>query len=77
MPYLSLLDQQKLLPIERRIEEQILTLVFKVRNGLCPSYLADLQHAYVPSRTSGSSDTPTLTVENFQLKRMAIDNSAL
>jgi len=42
--------------------------VFKARNGLCPSYLADQLHSYVPSRTLRSSDTPTLAVPNFKLK---------
>jgi len=60
-----LLDQLKWLPIDKRIEEKNLTLVFKASNGLCSSYLADLLHAYVPSRTLRSSDTPTLTVPNF------------
>jgi hypothetical protein len=63
-----LLEQLKWLPIEKRIEEKILTLVFKARNGLCPSYLTDLLHDYVPSRTLRSSDTPTLAVPNFKLK---------
>jgi len=61
------LDQLKCLPIEKRIEKNILTPVFKARNGLCPSYLPDLLHAYVPARTLRSSDTPTLTVPNLKL----------
>jgi len=63
-----LLDQLKWLPIEKRIEEKILTLVFKARNGLYPFNLAGLLHAYVQSRTWWSSDTTTLTVPNFKLK---------
>jgi len=55
--------------IGKRIVEKILTLVFKVRNGVCPSYLTDILHTYVPTRqTLQSSDTPTLTVPNFKLK---------
>jgi len=41
--------------------------VFQVRNGLCPSYLADILHACVPSWTLQSSDTPTLKVPNVKL----------
>jgi len=63
-----LFDQLKWLPIEKRIEEKILMLAFKPRNGLCPSYLTDLLHAYVPAQTLRSSDTPSLTVPNFKLK---------
>jgi len=66
-----LLEQLKWLPIEKSIEEKILTLVFKARNGLCHSYLADLLHPYVPSRTLRSSDTPNLTVPSFKLKTIA------
>jgi len=47
---------------------KILTLVCKARNGLCPSFLADLLHAYVRSRTLRSSDMPTLAIPNFKLK---------
>jgi len=46
----------------------MLALVFQARNGLCPLYLSDLLHSYVPSRTLRSSDTPTPTVPNFKLK---------
>jgi len=49
--------------------------VFKARKGLCPSYIADVLHDYVPSRTMRSSETPTLTVPNLKLK--AIGNRSL
>jgi len=62
-----LLDQQKWLPIEKRIEAKILTLVFKARNGLM-----NLLHAYVPARTLQSSDTPTMTVKNFKIKIVGV-----
>ena len=63
-----LLDQLKWLPVDKRIEQKILTLVFKACNGICPSYLADLLEDYVPTRSLRSSDTPTLKVPNFKLK---------
>jgi len=59
------LEQLKWLPMEKRTEEKILILVFKARNGLCLLYLADLLHAYVPSRTLRSCDTPTVAIPNF------------
>ena len=63
-----LLDQLKWLPVDKRIEQKILSLVFKARNGLCPSYLADMLDDHVPTRSLRSSDTPTLKFPNFKLK---------
>ncbi len=63
-----LLDQLKWLPIDKRIEQKVITLVFKARNGLCPSYLAELLEDHVPARASRSSDFPTMKVPKFKLK---------
>jgi len=65
---LYLLEPLKWLRIEKRIEEKILTIMFKACNGLGTSYLTELLDAYVPARMLRSSDTPTLTVPNFKLK---------
>jgi len=40
-----LLVQIKFLPIKKRMKENFQTLVFKTRNGLCPSYLTNLLFA--------------------------------
>ncbi len=71
-----LLNQLKWLPIDQRIEEKILTLVYKARNALCPYYLTHLLHDYVPVRALRSSDTPTLTVPNYKLKTVGDRSSA-
>jgi len=68
MSCLSPLRPAKVAANRKTHRGKILTQEFKARNGLCPSYLADLLHAYVRSRTLQSSDTPTLTVPNFKLK---------
>ena len=39
------------LPIQHRIKFKVLTIVFKIRNDLAPSYLCDLIEQYVPQRT--------------------------
>ena len=56
------------LPIEKRIEEKILTMTFKARNGIAPSYLAELLRDYTPVRALRSSDNPTMAVPTFKLK---------
>ena len=38
------------LPIKRRIEYKILTLMFKVKMGLAPRYISELVHIYDPVR---------------------------
>jgi len=64
-----LLKELRWLPIERRVEETILTITFKARNGVVPSYLAELLRDYTPVRALRSSDFPTIpTVPTFKLK---------
>jgi len=65
---LPLLKERRRLPIEKRIEEYILTMAFKARNGIAPSYLAELLRDYTPVRTLRSSDNHTLAVPPFKLK---------
>ena len=63
-----LLKERRWLPIEKCIEEKILTMTFKARNGIAPSYLAELLRDYTPVRALRSSDNPTLAVPTFKLK---------
>jgi len=44
MSSLSPLRPAQVAADRKRLEEKILTLMFKARDGLCPSYLADLNH---------------------------------
>jgi len=60
--HVSPLRPAKVVADRKTHREKILTLVLKARNGLCPSYAADLLHVYVPARTLRSTDTPTLAV---------------
>jgi len=66
----SLRRQLKLLLTEKCIEENMLALGLKIRNVLCPTYLADLLHANVPAQTLPSVDTPNLTVAYFIFKTL-------
>jgi len=43
-------------------------MTFKARNGVAPSYLAELLRDYTPVRSLRSSDYPTLAVPTFKLK---------
>ncbi len=63
-----LLKELHWLPIEKRIEEKILTITFKARNAFAPSYLTELLRDFTPVRTLRSSDFPTLAVPSFKLK---------
>jgi len=45
-----LLKELRWLPIERRIEEKILTMTLKARNGAAPSYLTELLRDSTPVR---------------------------
>jgi len=49
----------------------MLALTYQVRNGLAPSYLAELLNDFVPGRALRSSDTLTLAVPLFKLKTVA------
>ena len=63
-----LLKELRWLPIEKRIEEKILTITFKAHNAFAPSYLAELLRDFTPARALRSSDFPTLAVPLFKLK---------
>ncbi len=63
-----LLQQLQWLPVDKRIEHKILTLAYKARNGLAPSYLSELLTDYAPIRTLRSTDSPRLAVPHFKLK---------
>jgi hypothetical protein len=63
-----LLKQLQWLPIQNRIQQKILTLTFKARNGLAPSYLSELFHSYEPTRVLRSCDSSSLTIPRFKLK---------
>jgi len=45
-----LLKELRWLPIVKRIEEKILTVTLKARNGIAPLYLAKLLKDYTPVR---------------------------
>jgi len=40
----------------------------KARNGIAPSYLAELLSDYTPMRSLGSSDYPTMAIPTLKLK---------
>jgi len=63
-----LLKELRWLPVEKRVEEKNLTTTFKARNGIAPSYLAELLRDYTPVRASRSSDYPSLAITTFKLK---------
>jgi len=66
--YQPLWKEFRWLPIERHIEENILTMTLKARNGVASSYLAELLRDLTPVRALRSSDYPTLAVPTFILK---------
>ena len=53
------------LPIEKRIKFKIILLTFKLHSGSAPSYLTDLIHTYVPSRSLRSENQHLLQVPRF------------
>ena len=55
------------LPVQFRIDFKILLLVFKVLNGLAPSYLAD-RHPHTPARSLRSSNQLLLEVPRSRLR---------
>jgi hypothetical protein len=67
------------LPITKRIEFKILTLVYQCLNNLAPSYLCSLVKVQHPVRTLRSSVAPTLVVPKSKLKSYgdrAFENAA-
>lgn len=56
------------LPVQFRIDFKLLLIVFKVLNGLAPSYLVDLLHYHTPSRALRSSNQMLLDVPRARLK---------
>jgi len=66
-----LLQPLQRLPVVKRIEQKVLTITFKARNGLAPSYLSELLIDIAPARESRSSDSPRLAVPYFKLKTWA------
>ena len=63
-----ILKELRWLPIEKRIEEKVLTITFKARLGSAPSYLTELIRDFTPVRALRSSDFPSLAVPTFKLK---------
>jgi len=54
--------------IKRRLEENNLTITFKARYGVAPSYLSELLRNYTPVRSFRSSDYPTLAAPTLKLR---------
>ena len=63
-----ILKELRWLPIEKRIEEKVLTITFKARLGSAPCYLTELIRDFTPVRALRSSDFPSLAVPTFKLK---------
>ncbi len=63
-----LLKQLEWLPVDKRIEEKVLKIVYKSQNGLCPSYFSDLLNRKVHSRSLRSTDGHSLVVPFFKLR---------
>ena len=57
------------LPIKQRIKYKILLLCFKSLNGCAPSYLSNLLHAYVPTRSLRSSAANLLVQPSYNFKK--------
>ena len=64
-PIAPLLQKLHWLPIEKRIKFKIILLTFKLLSGSAPSYLTDLIHTYVPSRSLRSENQHLLQVPRF------------
>ncbi len=63
-----LLEHLHWLPIKQRTAYKILLLVFKALCGLAPTYIADLIHVHVPSRSLRSSSQRRLVVPRTRTK---------
>ena len=59
-----LLRELHWLPVEKRIHYKICTIVFKILNDQCPTYLSDLVKKYQPTRELRSSDDPTVLTKH-------------
>lgn len=66
----QVLEHLHWLPIRYRIQFKILLFTYKALHDLAPSYLSDLLHVYVPSRTLRSSASVTLVVPSVRLTTM-------
>ncbi len=55
------------LPIRYRIQFKILLFTYKALHNLAPSYLSELLHVYVPTRSLRSSASVTLVVPSVRL----------
>ena len=55
------------LPVSFRIHYRLLLITYKALNGLAPSYIRDLLHDYIPSRSLRSSDQGLLAVPPVRL----------
>lgn len=62
-----ILIQLHWLPIPLRVNYKLALLVFKCLRGLGPSYLQDILHTYVPSRSLQSSSRNLLIVPKYKL----------
>ncbi len=58
------------LPIRYRIQFKILLFTYKALHNLAPSYLSELLHVYVPTRSLRSSASVTLVVPSVRLTTM-------
>ena len=56
------------LPVKKRIEYKILLLTFKGLHGEAPSYIQEMFHPYIPSRTLRSADKLQLTEKRMTRK---------
>ena len=56
------LIQLHCLPVAERIKFKVLLQVYRVLNGMAPTYLSDLIQRYEPGRSLRSKDTNTLHV---------------
>ena len=61
------LSELHLLPVKYRVEYKIGLIVFKYLHTLAPSYLADLLHPYVPTRSLRSASKGLLQVPKSRL----------
>jgi len=69
-PCTPLLKTLHWLPVECRIKFKCCCLCFKILTGSAPSYLSDLVHIYVPSRTLRSSaDTRIFRLPTYNRKQ--------
>uniref|UniRef100_A0A669CLJ3 Reverse transcriptase domain-containing protein n=1 Tax=Oreochromis niloticus TaxID=8128 RepID=A0A669CLJ3_ORENI len=63
-----LLIQLHWLPVKFRIQFKVLTLTFRALHGQAPTYISELLHPYIPSRSLRSCDQGLLAVQHTRLK---------